>query len=296
MEAATLPGGVDSFQPREAHLLVVGKAHAVAAQQPYHAVEVGFDVLGRIAQPGLAEGKGRPHFLRFATEAADGVDHLAERYFARLDALDSERAADARHAPDGFRLIDQFLLLGVGGDAGVDLIHLGTPRLPVGRHGCGDSGRPIGVGIEGDRPVLPGLPLVRQLPAAAVGAGDGPLALGPLFVEQFQRQAAAQVIGDGCQGRVAGREFLFEDRFVPAEDRIEVGVLGDALEGDVGNGLVAEAARDAGAVVAEAVVVELGGEQALPGDGDGNAAGVDGDPASAPLLGDLAWISHRRSE
>ena len=35
------------------------------------------------------------------------------------------------------------------------------------------------------------------------------------------------------------------------------------------------------------VVVEFGGEEALAGQGDGDAGGVDSDPAAAPLLGDV---------
>ena len=53
------------------------------------------------------------------------------------------------------------------------------------------------------------------------------------------------------------------------------------------DGLVLEAAADAFLGVGQLVVVEDGAHQALFGEGDRHARGVAGDPAAAPLLGDV---------
>jgi hypothetical protein len=81
---------------------------------------------------------------------------------------------------------------------------------------------------------------------------------------------------------------------VPREDRVQVGVLGDALQRHVGHRLVDEARVRVGAdmgrlgggvLTLDLIEVELRGQQPLPRQGDGHPAGVDGDPAPAPLLG-----------
>ena len=91
-------------------------------------------------------------------------------------------------------------------------------------------------------------------------------------------------------------------------DDVDFGVVGDGLEGDVGHALVDEALADvaAGLVqgsafwpvrsaslpdafgrVGQEVVGVAGGHEAGAGQGEGDAGGVDGDPAPAPLLGDV---------
>src|SRR5260370_30029025 len=63
-------------------------------------------------------------------------------------------------------------------------------------------------------------------------------------------------------------------------------VVGDGFEGDVGDLFVFEAAYDVFVGVGEFVVVEGGAHEAVFGEGGGDAGGVAGDPAAAPLLGD----------
>ena len=70
-------------------------------------------------------------------------------------------------------------------------------------------------------------------------------------------------------------------------ETVDVRVVGDGLEGDVGHGLVDEAGLESFVGVLEGVVIEAGGHQPHLGQGDGDAGGVAGDPAAAPLLGDV---------
>ena len=67
---------------------------------------------------------------------------------------------------------------------------------------------------------------------------------------------------------------------------LDVRVVGDGFERDVGHGLVDEAAANALARMCQLVVVEDGGHQSLLGQRQRHAGGVAGDPAPAPLLGD----------
>lgn len=105
-----------------------------------------------------------------------------------------------------------------------------------------------------------------------------------LLERQLHPQFLAQFVGDLPQGRVGSSQSRIENRLVLGEDRIEVCVLCDALKRDVRDGLVAEAARDALRFVFQLEVFVLGGEQPLAGDGNRHPAGVDRDPAPAPLL------------
>jgi len=103
------------------------------------------------------------------------------------------------------------------------------------------------------------------------------------------------VFGDGGVDLRAGHAFL------------DVGVVGDGFESDVGNALVYEAFADvvigfvcgrdfagefgffADAVgrIGQEVVGVFCAHQARAGQGESDAAGVAGDPAAAPLLGDI---------
>ena len=140
---------------------------------------------------------------------------------------------------DDLRLIHQILLLGVAGNAGVDLVHLGTPGLTIGREGVFERLRPVVVRIEGNFPGLPGL--LRETPAPPVRVGDGFLPLCPLLDGQFRRQLPVDLGRHTLQRGVQSSQSLLQDRFMPGEDRVEGDVLGDALQGDVGDGLVDEA-------------------------------------------------------
>ena len=62
-------------------------------------------------------------------------------------------------------------------------------------------------------------------------------------------------------------------------------VIGDGLEGDMGNGLVTEAAANAFLLMSQFVVIVNCGHKTLLGQSDGHAGGVAGDPAAPPLLG-----------
>ena len=64
-------------------------------------------------------------------------------------------------------------------------------------------------------------------------------------------------------------------------------VLGNAAERDVWHGLVSEATHDTLRYVTELIVIEPGCEQSLTGNGESNPAGIDGDPATAPLLSNI---------
>ena len=90
-------------------------------------------------------------------------------------------------------------------------------------------------------------------------------------------------------------------------DHVDLGVVGDGLEGDVGDALVHEPLADvvvggcfrgdltgergfldlADAAVGEQVVRVTGAHDAGAGQSEGHAGSVDGDPAAAPLLGNV---------
>ena len=83
-------------------------------------------------------------------------------------------------------------------------------------------------------------------------------------------------------------------------DRIDLGVVGDALERNVRHGFVDEPALQSFVWVAQRVVIEAGGHQALFGQRNGNARGVAGDPAAAPFFSDVGcsaatarWIKNQ---
>ena len=96
---------------------------------------------------------------------------VAQRHFRRLDGFDGERAADTRDLAVHLWLIDQFFLIGVCGDAGVDLVHLGPPRRAVFLDGFLQIGGVIRIGIERNVPMLPAL-VLRQ--AGPSGGGRHP--------------------------------------------------------------------------------------------------------------------------
>ena len=92
------------------------------------------------------------------------------------------------------------------------------------------------------------------------------------------------------QCSVQGCQLLGQYRFPSGKDGIEGLVLGDGFEGNVRERICKRICcvgvkRLVGLFFF--VIVVLGGEQALAGQGDGDAAGVDGDPAPAPLFGDI---------
>ncbi len=90
-------------------------------------------------------------------------------------------------------------------------------------------------------------------------------------------------------------------------DHIDLGVVGDRLEGDVRHALIDESLADVAAhrrrgrdpagqfalfdlalaAVGEEVIGIAGAHDPGARQGEGDARGVDGDPAPAPLLGDI---------
>ena len=103
-------------------------------------------------------------------------------------------------------------------------------------------------------------------------------------------------------------------------DLVDLGVVGDGLERDVGNALVDKPLLDIALVlpvrwhlsgdfgfllraldrVVKEVVRKPGRHQAGAGKSNGYPGGVDGDPAAPPLLGDIGggaaatrWVEHQ---
>jgi len=98
-------------------------------------------------------------------------------------------------------------------------------------------------------------------------------------------------LGAGTASTVKGPEMragagVVDERLVVEGFFARRFVVGDGFEGDVRDFFVFEAAADAFVGMGEFVVVEGGGHQALFGKGGGDAGGVAGDPAAAPLFGD----------
>ena len=341
-DPARLPGAVaplalgvdqrragDRVEPLEALLLVGGKLHAARLEQADHLVQVRLGVDGR---RGPVFGAEAVQLLRRA------ADRRVRPLFQRDHPFHRERPGHAHRVLDDGRLVDQLLGLGVGGDAGVHLIHLRPPRGAVFRQRLLQRLRPIGVGVERRLPLpplavrnllailgrLPGGDRleraaradgsdqvgrgVRQQPAPHVRVGDGVGPVAAVLGDQFLGECALRVRGDRGEIAVERGERRGQDRFVAGEDRIERGVAGDALERDVRHGAAVEgeplAVRPAvavgsldpgsvrvarhvlGAQFAQPVVVEARGQQPMLGQRQRHPAGVDGDPAPPPLLGD----------
>ena len=66
---------------------------------------------------------------------------------------------------------------------------------------------------------------------------------------------------------------------------VDLGVVGDRLQGDVRHGLVDEAALQPLMRIAQGMIIEAGGHQPLLGQCDGDARGVAGDPPAPPFFG-----------
>ena len=203
-------------------------------------------------------------------DAVEGVAVLVDLQRAvRGDALDGEGAGDAHLAPVLVGLVVQVLVVGLGGDGGVDLLLAGDAPLPVVSEQC----------VSGRRPVL------RPLP------GNLPLLQDPVLITGRRQPAAER------------RQPLL----VLLPDDIDLGVVGDGLEGDVRHALVDEALPDVAvgwrlrrgpalhlrllrlplAAVGEEIVRVAGAHDPGAGQRQGHAGGVDGNPAAAPLLGDV---------
>ena len=181
------------------------------------------------------------------------------------DAFHGEGAGHPHLAAVFVGLVVQVLVVGPGGDGGVNFLLAGdAPLPPEGVEGSGFLG-PGRVGFPGNLPLLPG-----------------------------RAQGAVQFLPQGFQ-------FLL--RRLP--DDVNFGVVGDGAQGDVGHPLVNEplahvavgghirrgAAGDFSLLllpllaVGQEVVGVAGAHDAGPRQGQGDAGGVDGNPAAPPLLG-----------
>ena len=120
---------------------------------------------------------------------------IAERHLRRLDGFNGEGTADARDLAVDLGLIHQFFPLGVRGDAGVDLVHLGPPPGAVFLDGLLQVARVVRIGVKRNLPVLPVFRLCREFPPATVGVGDGLLA----FLLLLQRKFRAEVVCGVCR-------------------------------------------------------------------------------------------------
>jgi hypothetical protein len=183
------------------------------------------------------------------------------------EALDGERPGDADRLSILIGFVIEVLELGLGGDGGVDLLLPGNPLPPPVGVELLAGLRPLCVGIAGNLPLLPGL-------------AEGLVVLRP---QRFQR-------------------FL-----EPLPDDVDLGVVGDGFEGDVRHPFVDKALADVAAgrlarlrrvgnlglfelplaAVGEEVVGVAGAHDPGTGQGEGDTGGVDGDPAAAPLLGNI---------
>jgi hypothetical protein len=80
------------------------------------------------------------------------------------------------------------------------------------------------LGIDGEQNVL--APVVRwQQPPAAIRVCYGALAFCPFLGNQLRGELRLDVGGHFRQRGVARGQCFIEDRFVPGEDRIEIGIL-----------------------------------------------------------------------
>jgi len=269
------------FQTGKHHLPIVRKADSIHLEKPQHLIEIGFGVFDFHLAVTLP-CKAGVEILRFSANRGKFFGHRAKGNFRRLHGLDGERAGYTHHAPAGLRLVYQFFVFGVGSDAGVHFVHFRPPRGAVGGYSVSQIIGIVGVSIEGNHPVFEALALLGKLPPAGIGVGDGALAFCFLFGQELARQFPADVFLKRRKRGVQVGKAGFENRLVPGKDRVKIGVLGNALEGDMGNGLVFEPARYPLGLVLEFVVVEFPGHQSLPGNRQGHPAGVDGDPSAAP--------------
>jgi hypothetical protein len=178
------------------------------------------------------------------------------------EALHGEGAGDAHRLVVLVGLVVEQLGVGGAGDAGVDLLLTLAPRLPPGRMQRRGLLWPRSAGRTGNLPLCPVL-----------------------------AQQPVQFAGQPLQFRLPARM-----------NRVDLGVVGDGLERDVRHALVDEALADiagggqagrrlpaefrlfprAGGRIGQQVIGIAGGHEAGARQGDGDAAGVHGDPAPAP--------------
>ena len=220
-------------------------------------------------------------------------------------AFDGEGTGDADFFLVLIGLVVEILEIGLGGDGGIYGLLAGDAGLPEPGEGRMGAGGPVGRGIAGDFPVEQGAG------ADGFAAGQGDVAA--FRRVEMQELALPSAAGDfvGCfmalQGCVQGGQGVADGGLPPVPDDVDLGVVGDGLEGDVGHPLTDEAVADAAVsglaggeatgnfrlflltfrAVGEEIVGITGAHDAGAGQCQGDAGGVEGDPAAAPLFGDI---------
>ena len=206
-----------------------------------------------------------------AGRLADGVDEFVVLVDGEgtvgRDALDGEGAGDSHLVLVLVGLVVEVFVVGLGRDGGVNLLLAGDALLPPGFVQVFDGLGPALFGLARDLPLLPA----------------------------------------GAQGRVQALLQRLQPQLEIFPDDVDLGVVGDGAQGDVGDALVDEALADVAvagrygrrlafdlsllllslAAVGEQVVGVAGAHDAGAGQGEGDARGVDGDPTAAPLFGDV---------
>ena len=141
-----------------------------------------------------------------------------------------------------------------------------------------------------------------QQPAPNIGVGDGAGPLLRVLGKELVDQLRAELVRDLGDFDVQCGQRIRKHRFVLGENRIQRDVVRDAVQRDARHFLALQRERLAPALVrdptaariaqtvfvaqfAQRVVVEAGGHQPVLGEGQGDAAGIDGDPAPRPLFG-----------
>ncbi len=85
---------------------------------------------------------------------------------------------------------------------------MGSPSGAVGDECILERLGPVRIGVEGNLPLLP--LVFGEEPAAAVGVGDGLLALGALFGGELRGERGASLGSDVGEGGVEGGKALGE--------------------------------------------------------------------------------------
>ena len=221
----------------------------------------------------------------------------------RRQALDGEGPCDADALLVLVGLVVEVFEIGLGGDGGVDLLLPGNADLPEGIERLLGGFGPVGGRVTGDFPfheaVRRGHLARGQLDLARGGEVD--CLAGPAAGLDRER------CGMACEQLVEGRADLLDGGLPLRPDLVDLGVVGDGFQRDVRHAPVDEAVtyvvvggcgrrsrpRDLGLLslpffrVGEQIPRVTCPHDPGPGQCKGDARGVDGDPASSPLFGDV---------
>ena len=93
--------------------------------------------------------------------------------------------------------------------------------------------------------------------------------------------------GGGGKSGIQRCQGAFQARMEALVNGVDLGIVGNAFECDVGHGFVDKTAAQPFVRIAQGEVVKAGGHQPLFGQRNGDARGVAGNPAAAPFFGDV---------